>query len=189
MSNKKITHYNLDNIEKEDADFNLIWGEKGNGKSYQIKHRRAVIKYRKTGKRFILLRRWKEEISTEKVEQYFADVDVVKIKKNQKPITLTYEGLDYGDTGLFKFRFIASGYNVGYDSSYFESNKELIEDGLILGLDKNIYGTLQMSGLHKVISSKNLFNISDDEKYRNEGAFSSKSFDVDVWRFVILRRN
>ena len=33
MSNKKITHYNLENIEKEDASFNLIWGEKGNGKT------------------------------------------------------------------------------------------------------------------------------------------------------------
>lgn len=90
MSNKKITHYNLDNIEKEDADFNLIWGEKGNGKSYQIKHRRAVIKYRKTGKRFILLRRWKEEISTEKVEQYFADVDVVKITGGEYNCIVTY---------------------------------------------------------------------------------------------------
>ena len=79
MTNKKITHYNMDNIEAEDADFNLIWGEKGNGKSYQVKHKRAIIKYLKTGIRFIYLRRWKEEISTEKVEQYFADVDVFKL--------------------------------------------------------------------------------------------------------------
>jgi energy-coupling factor transporter ATP-binding protein EcfA2 len=90
MSNKKITHYNLENIEKEDASFNLIWGEKGNGKSYQVKHKRAILKYRKTGKRFIYLRRWKEEITTEKVEQYFADVDVVKITGGEYNCIICY---------------------------------------------------------------------------------------------------
>lgn len=90
MSNKKITHYNLDNIEKENADFNLIWGEKGNGKSYQVKHKRGVLKYLKSGKRFIYLRRWKEEISTEKVEQYFADVDVAKITDGKYNCIITY---------------------------------------------------------------------------------------------------
>ena len=79
MSNKKIFHYNIDNIEKEHADFNIIWGEKGNGKSYQAKHKEAIIKYIEKGTRFVYLRRWKEEISTEKVEQYFADVDVSKL--------------------------------------------------------------------------------------------------------------
>lgn len=95
MSNQKITHYNLDNIEKEDADINLIWGEKGNGKSYQVKHKRAILKYIKTGKRFILLRRWKEEISTEKVEHYFADVDVIKITNGQYNCITTYRRAIY----------------------------------------------------------------------------------------------
>ena len=90
MSNKKIIHYNIDNIEKENADFNLIWGEKGNGKSYQVKHKRAVVKYLKTGHRFIYLRRWKEEITTEKVEQYFADVDVVKLTEGKYNCITTY---------------------------------------------------------------------------------------------------
>lgn len=79
MSDKKLIRYNIDNIEKENADFNLIWGEKGNGKSYQAKHKEAILKYLKFGTRFVYLRRWKEEISTDKVEQYFADVDVVKL--------------------------------------------------------------------------------------------------------------
>lgn len=76
---KQITHYNLDTIDKEDATINIIYGERSNGKSYQVKHKKAVEKYLKTGKRFILMRRWKEEITTEKIEQYFADVDVCKI--------------------------------------------------------------------------------------------------------------
>jgi hypothetical protein len=76
MSNQKITRYNLDNIDAKGATINIIYGERANGKSYQVKHKKAVEKYLKTGKRFILMRRWKEEISTEKVERYFADVDV-----------------------------------------------------------------------------------------------------------------
>lgn len=83
MSNKKIVHYNMDAIDLVNGDFNLIWGEKGNGKSYQVKHKKGVVKYWKTGRRFIYLRRWKEEITTEKVEQYFADVDVNKITNGE----------------------------------------------------------------------------------------------------------
>lgn len=41
-----------------------------------------VEKYLKTGRRFILMRRWREEISTEKIEQYFQDVDVPKLTNN-----------------------------------------------------------------------------------------------------------
>lgn len=90
MANKKITHYNIDNIVAEDADFNLIWGEKGNGKSYQLKHKRGILKYLDTGKRFILLRRWKDEVTTEKVEHYFADVDVSKLTKGEYNCITTY---------------------------------------------------------------------------------------------------
>lgn len=79
MANKKITHYNLDNIDAEKATINLIYGERSNGKSYQVKHKKGVLKYWNTGKRFILMRRWKEEISAEKIEQYFADVNVEEI--------------------------------------------------------------------------------------------------------------
>lgn len=49
------------------------------GKSYQLKHKKGVEKYLKTGRRFILMRRYREEITTEKIEQYFQDVDVTKL--------------------------------------------------------------------------------------------------------------
>lgn len=75
----KQIRYNMDNIDSIGARFNLIYGERSNGKSYQLKHKKAVEKYLKTGKRFILMRRWKEEITGEKIEQYFADVDVEKL--------------------------------------------------------------------------------------------------------------
>ena len=41
MSNKKIVHYNMDEIDKIGANYNLIWGERSNGKSYQVKHKKG----------------------------------------------------------------------------------------------------------------------------------------------------
>lgn len=81
--NKKQIHYNLDEIDKIGARFNIIYGERSNGKSYQVKHKKGVEKYLKTGRRFILMRRWKEEITSEKIEQYFQDVDVAKLTKRK----------------------------------------------------------------------------------------------------------
>ena len=78
MATKQI-HYNIDEISKENANFNLIYGEKSNGKSYQAKHKKAVENYLETGNRFILLRRWKEDISNLWIEQYFSDIDVEKL--------------------------------------------------------------------------------------------------------------
>ena len=106
MTNKKITHYNMDSIDKQNAIINIIFGERSNGKSYQVKHKKGVLKYLKTGKRFILMRRWKEEISTDKIEQYFADVDVNKITNGRyncitvfrKQLYLSYYDFDNGKT-------------------------------------------------------------------------------------------
>ena len=82
MSNK-VLHYNIDKIVDKNAGINLIYGERSNGKSYQVKHKRAVIKYLKTGKRFILMRRLREEIDSYAVSQYFKDVDFMTLTNNK----------------------------------------------------------------------------------------------------------
>lgn len=93
---KKI-HYNIDKIDERGALFNLIWGERSNGKSYQVKHKKGILKYLqettsyhadyknkeniikdciKKGSRFMLVRRLVEEIKPANIEPYFADVDI-----------------------------------------------------------------------------------------------------------------
>ena len=114
MANKKDIHYNIDKIDKIGARFNLIYGERSNGKSYQVKHKKAVEKYIKTGKRFILMRRLREEITSEKIEQYFQDVDVAKLTNNKyNCITLYRKNLFFSkydnDTGK-----TARGEKIGY---------------------------------------------------------------------------
>lgn len=69
-------HYNIDNIYARNSLFNLIFGEKSGGKSYQAKTKLLLKNYLDTGKRFILLRRWREEIKNLNVEKYFSDIDI-----------------------------------------------------------------------------------------------------------------
>ena len=79
----KQIHYNIDIIDKENANYNIIYGEKSNGKSYQVKHKKGVKKYLSTGRRFILMRRWSEDITSSWIEQYFSDVDIAGLTNNK----------------------------------------------------------------------------------------------------------
>ena len=45
MSKREKVHYNIDNIDSLGANINLIYGERSNGKSYQVKHKKGVLKY------------------------------------------------------------------------------------------------------------------------------------------------
>ena len=50
-------YYDISKILSKNADINIIYGEKSNGKSYQVKHEIGVKHYIKTGNKFILMRR------------------------------------------------------------------------------------------------------------------------------------
>lgn len=111
---REIKHYNIDNLVSQNADINICWGERSNGKSYQVKHKRGVIKYLETGKRFILMRRFREEITNEKIEKYFEDVDVEKLTKGKYNCITTYRKqifLSNFDSEKFK---ITRGEKIGY---------------------------------------------------------------------------
>lgn len=114
MSNKKDVHYNLDNIDKEGALFNIIYGERSNGKSYQVKHKKAVKKYLETHKRFILMRRWREEISSEKIEQYFADVDVMELSGGRYNCIIMFKKQLYLANYDFENCKTTRGEKIGY---------------------------------------------------------------------------
>lgn len=114
---KVKTRYNIDRINKEGAQINIIHGKRSGGKSYQAKHKRAVNKYfdgehpryyssykdkskvfeeiLEKGTRFILLRRFKDEISTSNIEEYFNDVDIMKITDNRCDSVVAFRGRIY----------------------------------------------------------------------------------------------
>lgn len=88
---KNQVHYDINPLLKKAPDslYYLIYGEKSNGKSYQVKHL-AINNYLKNNKKFILLRRWKSDISTSWIEKYFNDVDVAKLTNNEYNSIITY---------------------------------------------------------------------------------------------------
>ena len=100
---KNIEHYSIDKIKSLNADINLIYGERSNGKSYQVKHVIALdtflSSYNRLSKeslltesinelkRFFLLRRFEVEIKNNFVEKYFADVDTEVMSLSPTMIT------------------------------------------------------------------------------------------------------
>lgn len=119
---KKLIHYNIDPIDERGAGINIIYGERSNGKSYQVKHKKGVLNYLNTTNtyicsyknkneiikkcvdkhsRFMLIRRMKEEISSDKIEQYFSDVDILKLTNGE-----------YNCLTLFKKRIYLGNYDI-----------------------------------------------------------------------------
>ena len=153
---KKI-HYNLDNIDKLGARFNLIYGERSNGKSYQLKHKKGVEKYLKTGRRFILMRRWKEEITTEKIEQYFQDVDVAKLTDGKYNCITLYRKSLYlsnydNETGKTK-RFDKIGYVVAL------STEQNYAGASYLDVDDIIFEEFMSRSVYMANESNKLMNF------------------------------
>lgn len=114
MSNKKKTHYNIDNLDAKGCMFNLAFGARSDGKSYQVKHKKMVKKYVQTGRRFILLRRWNEEIKSEKIEQYFSDVDVATITQGRYNCIVMYKKQLFFANYDFESTKTTRGEKIGY---------------------------------------------------------------------------
>lgn len=97
----QVLHYNIDTLDKEGSQINWILGERSNGKSYQVKHKKGILRYWCDGvnyhanyknknevieecikskeRRFGLIRRLQEEIKPSVALNYFSDIDVYKI--------------------------------------------------------------------------------------------------------------
>ena len=108
---KKIVYYNLDLLDSEGANINICYGERSNGKSYQLKHKKGINQFLngghryissylhkdkviknslESGYRFILMRRLKEELTPAYIEQYFQDVDVAGLTDGEYNCITTY---------------------------------------------------------------------------------------------------
>lgn len=143
MSIKQI-HYNIDNIDKENANFNLIYGEKSNGKSYQVKHKKAVEYYLKTGHRFILLRRWREDISNLWIEQYFQDVDIAKLTQNKYNAITCYRKVLYLSNINPETSKVVRGEKIGYVMAL--STEQHYSSGSFLDVDMIIFEEFMARG-------------------------------------------
>ena len=173
----KILHYSMDDIDKKGALFNIIWGERSNGKSYQVKHKKAVLSYLKgqdtylssyidknkvienriaSGKRFILMRRWKEEITTEKIEKYFADIDILSLTNG-----------DYNCISMYRKTLYLSNYNYETGKT---TRHEIIGYVVALSTEQNYAGGsyLDVSDIiFEEFMSRNVYIANEPDKLIN----------------------
>lgn len=90
----KQKYYSLKNILKENAEYNLLLGERSNGKSYAAKEY-CVRRAYENGTCFGYLRRYNMDIKASKVETYFADCPVTSITNGEYSCISVYRGKIY----------------------------------------------------------------------------------------------
>ena len=67
---EKLKYYSLKNILAKDAQYNIIFGERSNGKTYACL-RYALDRYFKYGEQFGLVRRWREDFQSKRGQTMF----------------------------------------------------------------------------------------------------------------------
>lgn len=82
-SKKDVSQYWTDEeIEKTDADINIVMSGKGTGKSYRIKKKLTARAYLGLGN-FVVYRRFKSHVTDIKIKGYFADLVCNKFGENE----------------------------------------------------------------------------------------------------------
>lgn len=74
----KKQYYDIKNLLSTKAQYMMLLGQRANGKSYQVKKTMLEAAYNREAK-FVYLRRWKADITTNAVEAYFEDMPINKI--------------------------------------------------------------------------------------------------------------
>lgn len=93
MAKQKSIYYSLAQILKHNAAYNLIYGERSNGKSYAVK-KYCLERFRDYGEQFVIIRRRKSDITKALADLYFSDAPVTDIFKD-KNIIYTQSGRVY----------------------------------------------------------------------------------------------
>lgn len=74
-------YYSTARIDKKDATYNVIFGERSNGKTYALLLK-SIKNYFKNGAQFAYVRRWKEDITGRRAQRLFSGInDNQEIKK------------------------------------------------------------------------------------------------------------
>lgn len=97
---------------------------------------------------------------------------------NEDYVQLTYNKLNKEED--YTFEFIVEEYNEGYNNATYEEDKVLRKE--IIHTNFGIYGTLELDSLLKEITSKNLFDISNNKRWKKEGnsTINSKNINMDT---------
>lgn len=85
-------YYSIKKLDELDCEYNIILGERSNGKSFAVKHLALKEALSDDNKKFIYLRRWDLELKGGLVEQYFADANVELLTDGESNCITAYRG-------------------------------------------------------------------------------------------------
>lgn len=167
---KQVVKYNIDNINQKypDANYYLIYGQKSNGKSYQVKHKEGILHYVNTSKKFVLLRRWREDLSTSWIEKYFGDVDVEKITNGEFNAITQYRK-DLFFSKIDDKMKVKKGYQIGTCIPL--SREQHMSGASMLDYDRIIFEEFMERGVyvpHESSKLEILYNTIDRRQRRNK---------------------
>lgn len=167
----KQKYYSIDNLISKKAIYNILLGERSNGKSYATKKLCLWEAYHekdfKTGKpkkryQFGYLRRWREEIKSRDIELYFADMPIEEITNGEF-------------NGVYSYR-----------NDIFLKKEE---DGKIV--DKKLIGSafaLSMVTHYKSLAFPNIGNIIFEEFITSSGYLGAEVKNLNDLISTIARR-
>lgn len=99
------THWTSKKITKENADYNIVIGERGNGKTYDLQ-KKCIEAFLKTGEQCFLLRRWMEDVKPSNAQNYWDGNLLAKLYdmsggrfRNIILKGMRYIAVDYDDKG------------------------------------------------------------------------------------------
>lgn len=78
----KKQYYDISDVLSTNAQYIILLGQRANGKSYQAK-KTALENVFNNKKKFVYLRRWKDDIKAASVEKYFADMPIERITRGE----------------------------------------------------------------------------------------------------------
>ena len=117
MVKRKDNHWTGDRIRKEKADYNIIVGERGNGKTYDIQ-KMCIEKFLEREEQCFILRRWMEDVKPSNAANYWDGKLVSKLYemsggrfRNIILKGIRYIAVDYDDKGK---AIINEANTVGY---------------------------------------------------------------------------
>ncbi|MCS5736562.1 phage DNA encapsidation protein, partial [Herbiconiux daphne] len=138
-------YYSTSAIDKKNATYNVIFGERSNGKTYAV-CLKALKNYFKTGKQFGYVRRWKEDVTGRRAAQLFAghiaNDEINKLSNGQftgvhyyagKFYACTYDDNGkavYSDTNIIGYTFALSDNEHNKSTSYPEINIIIFDEFL-----------------------------------------------------------
>lgn len=152
-----MKYYNTTKIDKKNATYNMIFGERSNGKTYALL-KKCITAYHKDKTQFAYVRRWKEDITGRRASRLFSGInenkEVEKITKGEftgvhyfagKWYLCTYDDAGkaiYSDANIIAFSFSLSDGehdkstsfpNVGYIIfDEFLTNRTYLNDEFVL---------------------------------------------------------